>query len=104
MQTLVSLLFLGSLGFAQRTSPATPPKGVQVNDIPILGFGTWQLQNTVNPAEAVADAIVQGYRHFDCAYIYQNQKAVGQGIKEGLKRTGLTRQDLWITGKLWNSK
>lgn len=59
---------------------------------------------TRNTSEAVAQAIVNGFRHLDCAFVYGNQKDVGVGIKEGLKRTGLNRSDLWITSKLWNDK
>ena len=50
---------------------------------------------------AVAHAIKSGYRHIDCAYVYGNEKEVGDGIKEGLAATGLPRSDLFITTKLW---
>lgn len=50
---------------------------------------------------AVAHAIKSGYRHIDCAYVYDNEKEVGEGIKEGLEATGLLRSDLFITTKLW---
>lgn len=68
--------------------------------IPALGLGTWQSA----PGEvstAVAHAIKTGYRHIDCAWCYGNEDEVGQGIKEGLKATGLKRSDLFITTKLW---
>jgi len=52
----------------------------------------------------VASAIEAGYRLIDCAYIYMNQRDVGAGIREGIKRAGITRKDLWITTKLWNSQ
>lgn len=50
---------------------------------------------------AVAHAIKSGYRHIDCAYVYGNEKEVGEGINEGLEATGLHRSDLFITTKLW---
>lgn len=50
---------------------------------------------------AVAHAIKVGYRHIDCAYVYGNEKEVGQCIKEGLAATGISRSDLFITTKLW---
>nr|POE79947.1 putative oxidoreductase c26f1.07 [Quercus suber] len=69
--------------------------------IPKLGFGTWNLDKS-NATEAVSWAIQTGYRHIDCAAIYGNEKEVGRGIADGLLKTGLRRQDLWITSKLWN--
>ncbi|KAF2437013.1 Aldo/keto reductase [Tothia fuscella] len=69
---------------------------------PKFGFGTWYLNLSIeNTTEAVAGAIVQGYRHIDAAAVYENQQGVGLGIKEGLKRANITRSDIWITTKLW---
>jgi len=87
-----------SLTVAQEFSPPTPPQGTQVNTIPQIGLGTARIAG--NTSEVIASAIVNGFRHIDCAYNYGNQKDVGVGIKEGLKRTGLKREDLWITSKL----
>ena len=78
------------------------PKNGPFTEIPILGYGTWDLG--ANTTEDVALAIEAGYRHFDCATAYGNQKEIGLGIIEGLKRTGLKRKDLWITSKLWSNK
>ena len=69
--------------------------------IPLLGFGTWNLKE--NCTKAVAYAIKEGYRHIDCAKAYGNEHDVGRGIAEGLAMTGLKREDLWITSKLWNN-
>jgi alcohol dehydrogenase (NADP+) len=96
------LSLLGSLAIAQQLSPATPPRGTQVDAVPILGIGTVQLKG--NTSEVIAQAIVNGYRHIDCAWGYGNQKDIGLGIKEGLKRANLRREDLWITSKLWNTR
>ena len=64
--------------------------------IPILGFGVFQI-----PAEetkqAVLDAIAAGYRHFDTAQAYANEKEVGQAIAE----SGLPREEFFITSKVW---
>ncbi|KAF2671280.1 hypothetical protein BT63DRAFT_370469 [Microthyrium microscopicum] len=75
----------------------TPPKGTTLTAIPRIGLGTARVKNAT---EVVAAAIENGYRHIDAAFAYGNQKEVGLGIKEGLKRTGLARSDLWITSKL----
>jgi alcohol dehydrogenase (NADP+) len=98
MISITALLSLASLVFTQKTSVPTPPKGVQVNDIPQIGFGTARV--TGNTSEVIARAIQNGFRHIDCAFVYGNQRDIGIGIKEGLKRTGLSRSDLWITSKL----
>jgi len=68
---------------------------------PRLGLGTWYMRG--NTTEAVAHAIELGYRHIDCAKIYGNQRAVGAGIAAGIKQAGITRKDIWVTSKLWNS-
>jgi 2,5-diketo-D-gluconate reductase A len=73
--------------------PTVTASGVE---IPLLGFGTWQLE----PADArrmVAEAIRIGYRHIDTAFIYKNEEAVGQGIADA----GVARDDLFVTTKIW---
>lgn len=110
-ELIMRMLFVGLLAMlsgaasAQKTSQVTSPRGTQVNDIPILGLGTWQIHtNGANVTEIIASAIQSGYRLLDCAFSYNNQKQIAVGIKEGLRRTGLSRKDLWITSKLWNTK
>lgn len=53
--------------------------------------------------KAVAHAIKVGYRHIDCAYVYGNEKEVGQGIQDGLKAAGISRSELFVTTKLWST-
>lgn len=48
---------------------------------------------------AVHQALKAGYRHLDCALIYQNEKEVGEGIKD----SGIARSDIFITSKVWNT-
>ncbi|KAH8196121.1 hypothetical protein TruAng_009720 [Truncatella angustata] len=67
--------------------------------IPAVGFGTWQAPNN-EVIEAVKTALKSGYRHIDCAAIYRNEAAVGEGIKQ----SGVPRSDIFVTGKLWNTK
>lgn len=49
----------------------------------------------------MAHAIKVGYRHIDCAYVYGNEKEVGEGIKDGLQAAGIDRSELFVTTKLW---
>ncbi len=81
----------------------TPTEPLNLDSIPLLGFGTWNLDRS-NATEAVSAAIQAGYRHIDCAAAYKNQDLVGKGIADGLAKTGLKREDLWITSKLWNDQ
>lgn len=80
-----------------------PLKPTAVSTIPLLGFGTWNLKES-NNSNAVSLAIQTGYRHIDCAAIYGNEKEVGKGIADGLKKARLERSDIWITSKLWNDQ
>lgn len=71
------------------------------NKIPQIGLGTWQSQ----PGEvsrAVEHAVRSGYRHLDLAKIYQNQKEVGEALKQ-LIPSVVKREELFITSKLWCS-
>lgn len=68
--------------------------------IPILGLGTWRTEKG-KIAEAIQSALDLGYRHFDCAHIYKNEKEIGEHFSKAFKNN-LKREDLWITSKLWN--
>jgi alcohol dehydrogenase (NADP+) len=61
----------------------------------------------MSPAEAettVQLAIELGYRHIDCAWIYENERGVGNAIAKALKQGIVKRDELWITSKLWNDR
>ena len=64
--------------------------------IPIQGFGVYQIPAD-QTADAVAHAIEAGYRHIDTAQAYFNEEAVGEGIR----RTGIDRDQLFLTTKVW---
>jgi diketogulonate reductase-like aldo/keto reductase len=54
-------------------------------------------------ADAVRGAAAAGYRHFDCASVYGNEKEIGAALNE-VMRGGVARQQLWITSKVWNDR
>lgn len=64
-------------------------------DIPIVGFGTWLIENE-HVSQAVQNAIECGYRHIDTAQNYKNEEGVGEGIR----LSKINRQDLFITTKV----
>ena len=71
------------------------------NQMPMLGLGTFRVENDDTCKGAVKHAIESGYRSIDTAKVYGNEEQVGQGIKEGLESTGLNREDIFVTSKLF---
>ena len=67
--------------------------------IPCLGFGTWQ-SSPEDAANSVRHAILSGYRHIDTAAQYGNEPDVGRGIRE----SGIARNEIFLTSKLWNDE
>ena len=70
--------------------------------LPSPGLGPWKIPEELTP-QIVYKAIELGYRHLDCAADYGNESLVGQGIASAIKAGLCTRDDLWVTGKLWNT-
>ncbi|MUT66496.1 aldo/keto reductase [Paenibacillus sp. NEAU-GSW1] len=71
--------------------------------MPWFGLGVFKVEEGAELVEAIKAAVRNGYRSIDTAAIYQNESGVGQGIREALAETGLKREDLFITSKVWNS-
>jgi 2,5-diketo-D-gluconate reductase A len=68
--------------------------------IPMVGFGTYQIRDG-EAHRCVRRALEVGYRHVDTAEGYRNENGVGRALREGMKKQGLTRDDLFVTTKLW---
>ena len=70
--------------------------------LPRVGFGTWEVPRD-EAVRVVSAAIDAGYRHIDCAWIYKNEKEVGEALKKKFEEGKVKREDLFITSKLWNT-
>ena len=79
------------------TLPSLFHKKIRNQHVPALGFGTYELKG-LDCLKAVVKAIETGYRHVDTARAYGNEVDVG----EGLEKSGLDREDLFLTTKVWH--
>lgn len=78
------------------TETTTLHNGVKM---PWFGLGVWQVANDEEVVTAVKSALDTGYRAIDTAAAYKNEEGVGQAIKE----SGVAREDIFLTSKLWNA-
>jgi diketogulonate reductase-like aldo/keto reductase len=71
--------------------------------MPAIGLGTFGSDHAHphSVADAVRGAFEAGYRHFDCAAVYGNEDAIGR-VFQGMLDSGVRRDELWVTSKLWN--
>ncbi|XP_058434652.1 aldo-keto reductase family 1 member C1 isoform X2 [Marmota monax] len=81
---------------------------VQLSDghfIPRLGFGTYKLKEVPNSktVEATKIAIEAGFRHIDCAYVYQVEEEVGLAVRSKIEDGTVKREDIFYTSKLWST-
>ncbi|MHC1750877.1 MAG: aldo/keto reductase [Cellulosilyticaceae bacterium] len=67
--------------------------------MPIVGFGTFKVEDGMQTVEAVKHALQTGYRHIDTAAIYNNEEGVGEGIR----KSGVPREEIFLVSKVWNS-
>ncbi len=70
--------------------------------MPALGFGTL-IPDAAETISATRDALVAGFRHFDCAERYRNEREVGEALQTELVAGRVAREDIFVTTKLWNS-
>ena len=93
------------------SSPLSPSSTLPLSSghaIPALGLGTWRSPPGV-VQKAVTAALMAGYRHLDCAWTYENEAEVGEGIAAAISATAsssspITRSSLFVTSKVWNNQ
>jgi aldehyde reductase len=78
------------------------PLNQGVGYMPVLGFGTL-IPDAAATTNSTRDALEAGFRHFDCAERYRNEREVGQALRAGLAAAGIAREDIFVTTKLWNT-
>ncbi|GAB1810438.1 aldo/keto reductase [Priestia megaterium] len=71
--------------------------------MPGFGLGVFKVEEGPELVNAIKVAIKHGYRSIDTAAIYGNEEGVGQGIRQGLKEAGISRENVFVTSKIWNS-
>lgn len=85
------------------TTPRVPT--VTLNDsteMPQIGLGTWKLRGD-EAITTIRTAIELGYRHIDTASLYRNEEEVGTAVRQAIAAGDVTRDELFITSKLWNT-
>ncbi len=92
---------------SQENNTVLNPPLVSLNNglkIPAIGLGTFGSDNynAQQIAQAVDFAIRNGYRHIDCASVYMNEAEIGESIAKLIEEGVVTREELWITSKVWN--
>ena len=91
---IISLLILCSMNAKAQQPYLTLNNGVKM---PQFGLGLYMIAEGDEAYNSVKTALENGYRHFDCAHAYQNERSLGRAIKDN----GVPRDSIWITSKLW---
>ena len=71
--------------------------------MPVLGLGVWKMAEGQETEDAVLWALEAGYRHIDTARLYGNEKSVGNAVRKFMKESGVKREEIFVTTKLWPS-
>ena len=72
--------------------------------IPMFGYGTYKIKDQSEAYNSVKLALKNGYRHIDTAAFYENEKFVANAIKDFMKETNISREDIFVTSKVWKTE
>ncbi|MEK8209986.1 aldo/keto reductase [Paenibacillus sp. FSL L8-0696] len=72
-------------------------------NMPWLGLGVFKVEEGAELIQAIKSAIKHGYRSIDTAAIYENETGVGQAIQEALQENNFSREELFVTSKVWTA-
>ena len=107
--SVVSLVSILISCFIMNVTPISMPIPVPTRTmnngmkIPVVGFGTYPLDNSQKTREVLRNAIEVGYRMFDTAFQYDNEKVVGEAIREAIDSGRYKREDFFVVTKIWNT-
>lgn len=105
---MIMLAFVGMLttASAQKVSSTSVPSITLSNGVkmPQFGLGTFRIPDNATCKDAVLTALRLGYRHIDTAHAYMDEPGVGEAVNQFIKESGVPREEIWITSKLWPSE
>lgn len=99
---VIGLIMATTSGATERLVNGIPY--VQLNNgvwMPRFGLGTFNVPDNATCRDAVLTALRMGYRHIDTAHAYMDERGVGEGVNEFMKESGVSREEIWVTSKLW---
>jgi len=103
--TILFIYYVKNIGMVSATVAPKLAPTVRLNngyEFPVVGLGTY-LSKSGECEQAVKDAIDAGYRHIDSAYLYGNEKEVGNAVRAKIAEGVIKREDIFITTKLWST-
>lgn len=103
---LITMSFMTCFSMSMEANEVETPM-VRLNNgimMPRFGIGTFMMPSNEVCKDAVLTALRAGYRHIDTAHAYQDERGVGEAVAQFCKESGVSREEIWVTSKLWPSE